>query len=191
MLLLNTDVYFDPDERCLTKMVAFMDSHPACGIAGCRVYHEDGSYAYPARRFQTLPIVLSRRLGLGRLLPGALEGYLYQERAIGDAWECDWVSGASCSFAARRSKRSACSTSGFSSISKTWTCVCAWRRAGSAPMFNGATYCYHVERRSSKNLLSIDAWKHARSYLRWLGKWGFSPAAEPALPRPAQRRRAA
>src|SRR6516162_5222556 len=27
-LLLNTDMYFDPHEQCVAKMVRFMDSHP-------------------------------------------------------------------------------------------------------------------------------------------------------------------
>ena len=93
VLLMNTDVYFAGEERCLTKMVEFMDSHPTCGVGGCRVYHEDGTYAYPARRFQTIGSILCRRFGLRRLLPGTLEHYLYQDREIHDAWQCDWLSG--------------------------------------------------------------------------------------------------
>jgi GT2 family glycosyltransferase len=68
VLLLNTDMFFDPDEQCVTRMVRFMDSRPLCGVAGCGIYHEDGGYAYPARRFQTLPMILARRFGLGRML---------------------------------------------------------------------------------------------------------------------------
>src|SRR5438132_4353817 len=53
-LLLNTDMYFEPSEQCVAKMVAFMDRNPDCGVSGCRLYHPDGSYGFPARRFQTL-----------------------------------------------------------------------------------------------------------------------------------------
>ena len=66
VLLLNTDMYFDPREQCLAHMAAFMDGHPRCGLAGCRLYHADGADAYAARRFQTLPLILARRCGLGR-----------------------------------------------------------------------------------------------------------------------------
>ena len=82
VLLVNTDLYFDSSENCLAKMVDFMDSQPRCGIAGCRVYHEDGSYAYPARRFQTVPVILSRRLGLERFMPATIDRYLYREHPV-------------------------------------------------------------------------------------------------------------
>ena len=45
-LLLNTDMYFDPRQHCLARMVAFMDSRPQCGVAGCRLYHADGGDAH-------------------------------------------------------------------------------------------------------------------------------------------------
>src|SRR5262245_36581745 len=67
-LLLNTDMYFDPAEQCVAKMVQFMDRHPDCGVSGCRLYHPDGSYGFPARRFQTVGTIAARRLGLGKLL---------------------------------------------------------------------------------------------------------------------------
>src|SRR5262249_47745143 len=44
-LLLNTDMVFDIEEQCVSKMVRFMDAHPDCGVGGCRLYHGDGSYA--------------------------------------------------------------------------------------------------------------------------------------------------
>src|SRR5262245_63241259 len=61
-LLLNTDMEFDPREQCVARMVRFMDEHPDCGVAGCRLYHPDGTYAYPARRFQSLRTIAARRL---------------------------------------------------------------------------------------------------------------------------------
>ncbi len=54
VLLMNTDMYFDPADQCLAGMVAFMDERPRTGIGICQVYHPDGSYGYPARRFPTL-----------------------------------------------------------------------------------------------------------------------------------------
>ena len=63
-------------------------------------------------------------------------------------------------------------------------------RAGWQTMFNGQTYYYHLESRASKRLLSLDAWRHARSYFRWLRKWGLSPSAEPIAVPPSRRRAA-
>jgi hypothetical protein len=51
-------------------------------------------------------------------------------------------------------------------------------RAGWRVMYNGQTSCLHFEQRASKRLLSRDAFEHARSYLRWLTKWGFNPARQ-------------
>ena len=54
VLLMNTDMYFDPADQCLAKMVAFMDERPRSGISICQIYRPDGSYGHPARRFPTL-----------------------------------------------------------------------------------------------------------------------------------------
>jgi N-acetylglucosaminyl-diphospho-decaprenol L-rhamnosyltransferase len=188
VLLLNTDVYFDPEESCLSKMVSFMRCHPQCGIAGCRVHHEDGSYAFPARRFQTLPIIVSRRLGLARLMPGVIDHYFYREHGILDQWACDWLSG--CFMLVRREAVAEVGPFDvrFPKYFEDVDMCLRMAQAGWLPMYNGQTYCYHLERRASKRLLSADALKHARSYLLWLRKWGFSPNAAPVAP---QVRRAA
>ncbi len=52
VLLLNTDMYFDPEEQCVAKMVRFMEAHPDCGIAGCRLLRADGSRALPRGVFR-------------------------------------------------------------------------------------------------------------------------------------------
>ena len=93
VLLLNTDMFFDPAQECVARMVRFMDGQAECGIAGCRVYHADGQYAYPARRFQTVKVALARRLGLGPLMPKTLDDYLYRDRDCGETWPCQWLSG--------------------------------------------------------------------------------------------------
>jgi GT2 family glycosyltransferase len=184
VLLLNTDLYFDPQQQCLAKMVRFMEEHPRCGVAGCAVYHEDGSYAYPARRFQTLPIILSRRLGLARLLHGALDHYFYKDRSIEDSFVCDWLSG--CFLMIRRQAFLDVGyfDEGFPKYFEDCDICLRMARHGWTAMYHGQTYCYHLEHRASRRLLSFDAWKHARSYVRWLQKWGFTPdvAADAAGP---------
>jgi len=189
VLLLNTDMYFDPAEQCIAKMVRFMESQPDCGIAGCRLHHKDGRHAPSARRFQTFRTVLARRLGLGKLLRRTLDDYLYRERSLRDSWQCDWLSG--CFLMIRREAFQDVGffDTGFVKYFEDVDICLRTALAGWQVMYHGATHCYHAEQRGSKNLFSADARKHLRSYLRWLAKWGFSP--ERALPSEQQPRRAA
>jgi GT2 family glycosyltransferase len=175
VLLLNTDMYFDIAEQCIRKMWEFMEAHPDCGLSGCRLYHPDGSYAHPARRFQTLPIIAARRLGLGRVMPRTLHRYFYRDHDVRDVFECEWLSG--CFMFARRE---AIQEVGYLDLrfAKYFEDVDLSLRmaaAGWRVMFNGATYGYHCEQRASTRLFSRDGWQHIRSYLRWLGKWGLNP----------------
>lgn len=188
-LLLNTDMYFDPAEQCIAKMVGFMESRPGCGIAGCRLHHEDGEHAPSARRFQTFATLMARRFGLGKLMQRTLDQYFYRERAVHDSWECDWLSG--CFMMIRREAFQYVGffDTGFVKYFEDVDVCLRMARAGWQVMYHGATYCYHAEQRSSKNLFSADARRHLRSYLRWLAKWGFSP--EQALPAKDRTRRAA
>lgn len=194
ILLLNTDLLFEPDERCLTKMVEFMERTPDCGIAGCQVFHLDGSYAWPARRFQTMSTILGRRCGLGRLMPRALDHYLYRERDVEGEWDCDWLSG--CFLLLRREafQQVGWFDTGFVKYFEDVDMCLRMSRGGWRTCFFGGTYYFHLETRSSANLFSLDALRHARSYARWLAKWGFDPGRHvpqrPAV-QPIERREAA
>jgi dTDP-4-dehydrorhamnose reductase len=177
VLLLNTDMSFDPAEQCLSKMAAFMREHPDCGLSGCRLYHPDGSYAFPARRFQTLAAIAGRRTPLAPLFRKAVDRYLYRDAEPGDVFECDWLSG--CFLLLRR--EAALQVGGFDcQFAKYFEDVDLCLRiaqAGWRVMFNGGTYCYHYEQRSSRKILSHDAWLHFKSYARWVRKWGWTSPA--------------
>ncbi len=176
VLLMNTDMYFDPRQQCLGRMVAMMDGRPDCGVAGCRLYHADGTDAHAARRFQTLPLVLARRCGLGRLMRHTLGRHFYAEHAPDETFPCDWLSG--CFLMVRR--EAALAVGGFDeSYGKYFEDVdfcLRMARAGWRVMYHGAASCCHLERRASRNL-SADAWLHLRAYVRWLRRWGLHPAA--------------
>jgi N-acetylglucosaminyl-diphospho-decaprenol L-rhamnosyltransferase len=179
-LLLNADMYFGASDPCVEKMVDFMRRNPDCGVAGCRLYHENGDFAFPARRFQTIPTILARRLWLGRFLRGTLRDYFYREHAEDETWESDWLSG--CFLMIRREAFE--EVGGFDEkfikyFEDVDMCL-RMARAGWRVLYNGRTFCYHVEQRASAKLFSANAWIHLRSYLRWLYKWGFSP--ERAIP---------
>ncbi len=173
VLLLNTDMFFDPRAQCLARMVEFMDARPDCGLAGCRLYHEDGQYAFPARRFQTVPIILARRCGLGRLMPRVLDRYLYRDRDVHESFDCDWLSG--CFLLARREAlgQTGAFDERFVKYFEDVDICLRMRRSGWRVMVHGGTYCYHLEQRGSSTPLSIDAWRHLRSYAHWLRKWGL------------------
>ena len=152
-----------------------MDAQPDCGLAGCRLYHEDGRDAFPARRFQTLPVILARRCGLGRLMPRVVDRYLYRQRDRRTRSSAIGSPAASSGAARGAGRRRALSTSASSSTSRTWTSVSACSQAGWRVMYHGGTYCYHLEQRASARLFSADAWRHLLAYARWLRKWGCRP----------------
>ncbi len=172
-LLMNTDMFFDPAEPCIARMVRFMDSHTSCGVAGCRLYHADGQFAYPARRFQSLAVVLARRCGLGRFMRRTLDHYLYRDRAEDDTWEPDWLSGAFLMVRGEAIQEVGGFDEGYGKYFEDVDLCLRMRLAGWNVFYHGGTYCYHLERRASKNLLSLDALRHLRAYLRWHWKWGF------------------
>lgn len=175
VLLLNTDMYFDPQVQCLSAMVRFLDGHPACGLAGCRLLHSDESEAYAARRFQSWRVALARRGGLGRWMQRTVGEYLYQERGVRETFPCDWLSG--CFLMLRREawrQVGFFDTAFYKYFEDVDYCLRIWQ-AGWDVMYYGGTHCYHLEQRASRRLISGDAWQHARSYVRWLRKWGTSP----------------
>ncbi len=175
-LLLNTDMYFEPAEQCLARMVHFMDQNPECGLSVCRIYHPDGSYAFPARRLQTWKTVAARRLKLDRLFPNELDRYLYRQVNQSGQHECEWVSG--CFMMVRRETALAIGglDTGFRKYFEDVDYCLRVAAAGWKVMFNGNTSVVHCEQRASKNLFTRDAMLHLRSNLRFMRKWGRNPA---------------
>ena len=185
-LLLNTDMYFEPQEQCLSRMVRFMRANPDCGVSGCRLYRADESYAHPPRRFQTFKTFAARRLGVS-WLQDEVQRYLYLDNDHREVFDCEWLSG--CFLMLRRA---AVEEVGLldTQFRKYFEDVDYCLRMGTAGwrvMFNGATYCYHLEQRASRRWLSKDAMVHAMSYWKWLRKWGWHP--ERQLPQRPQDQR--
>lgn len=187
VLLMNTDMYFDPREQCLTKMVEFMDRRPECGIAGCRLFHADGADAHAARRFQTLPLVLARRTGLGRWMRRTVEHHFYGEHAPHETWPCDWLSG--CFLMVRRKaiEQVGPFDEQYGKYFEDVDMCLRMAQAGWQVMYHGAASCYHLEQRASRQMFSSDAWTHLAAYARWLRKWGRHPSAAPSTALPTRR----
>ncbi|MBN1395924.1 MAG: glycosyltransferase [Pirellulales bacterium] len=177
VLLMNTDMYFDPRQECLRRMVEFMDGRPDCGLSGCRILHADGADARSARRFQTVPLILARRCGLGRLMRRTLDRHFYAERAPDDTFACDWLSG--CFLMVRRAaiEQVGRLDEKYGKYFEDVDLCLRMARAGWKVLYHGAVGCYHLERRASRNPFSTDARLHLRAYFRWLRRWGFRPTA--------------
>ena len=178
VLVMNTDMFFDPRQRCLSRMVEFMDSHPRCGIAGCRLLHVDGHDARAARRFQTFSVLLARRFGLGGLMQRTLERYFYMDHAPGESFPCQWLSGCFLMLRNQAVAEVGLFDESFGKYFEDVDICLRMARAGWQVMYHGATSAYHIEQRASRKLLSADAWRHLRSYLYWLSKWGHQTTAE-------------
>jgi len=187
VLAMNTDMFFAAAEPCVLRMVRFMDAHPACGVAACGLYHADGRFAHPARRFQSLAVVLARRSALGRLMQRTLDHYLYRDREESDTWEAEWLSGAFLMIRREALLDVGLFDEGFGKYFEDVDMCLRVARAGWKVIYYGGTYCYHLEGRGSKKLLSVDALRHVRAYLRWHWKWGFAPAATPSPEVPKRR----
>jgi N-acetylglucosaminyl-diphospho-decaprenol L-rhamnosyltransferase len=192
ILLMNTDMYFDPQKQCLRRMVDFLDAQLQCGVAGCRLLRADGSDAHAARRFQTPELILARRCGLGRWMRPTIDRHFYAEHRPDETWQCDWLSG--CFLMVRRTAVEM--VGGFDEryvkyFEDVDFCL-RMARAGWQVMHHGAASCCHLEQRASKNPFSADAWTHLRAYVRFLRTWGLYPAVQPAFePAPEVRRPAA
>jgi GT2 family glycosyltransferase len=189
VLVMNTDMFFDPRQRCLSRMVEFMDSQPGCGIASCRLLHVDGRDARAARRFQTLSVILARRFGLGGCMRRTLDRYFYLDHAPGESFPCQWLSGCFLMLRNKAVEKVGLFDESFGKYFEDVDMCLRMARAGWQVMYHGATSAYHIEQRASRKLFSADAWRHLRSYLYWLSKWGYR--SEKEAPCDVQRRRAA
>ena len=97
LLLLNTDAFVPPDS--LSKTLAYMESHPRCGILGVRLIGRDGVLQPSCRYFPTPFNSFVARAGLARWLPGIrlIDDMDWPHDAVRS---CDWVPG--CFYLIRR-----------------------------------------------------------------------------------------
>jgi GT2 family glycosyltransferase len=187
VLVMNTDMFFDPRQNCLSRMVSFMDAHPDCGISGCRILHADGHDARAARRFQTFSVLLARRFGLGRWMERTLDRYFYRDHAPGESFDCQWLSGCFLMLRKQAIEEVGPFDEWFGKYFEDVDICLRMARAGWRVMHHGATSAYHIEQRASRRALSIDGLRHFRAYLHWLRKWGYrAPADVAPAPRVAK-----
>jgi GT2 family glycosyltransferase len=88
VFLLNPDA--ELKDRALANLVAFLDAHPRCGIAGSRIYNYDGTIQQSCGEFDTWTGAFLRSSAWGELAPfrrfangAALRGFGYDaERRV-------------------------------------------------------------------------------------------------------------
>jgi N-acetylglucosaminyl-diphospho-decaprenol L-rhamnosyltransferase len=167
ILCLNPDVLFDENAQTVAEMAAFMDAHPACGVSGCKALNAEKQLIFPARRFQTLRIVLARRAGGLFASKRVLDRYFYREHSMDDTFEADWLQG--CFLFMRREALAEVGL--FDELYfKYFEDVDLCRRMaarGWKVMYYGGARFYHLEQRSSTKLFSRYAWLHLKSWIRW------------------------
>ena len=84
------------DEGAVATLVAFMDAHQRCGIAGPQIRWPDGTWQPSRRRFPTVAGTVVRRTPLRKLRPPyetQREHYLLDENPT-EPVEADWMLGA-------------------------------------------------------------------------------------------------
>ncbi len=91
VLLLNPDMRVLPS--ALDDMFAFMNAHPETGIAGCRLFGEDGKTVLHVRRFPNLLDQLAIVLKLPHLFPKVLNKYLMRNFDYEKQAEVDSIRG--------------------------------------------------------------------------------------------------
>ena len=91
--LLNPDAFVQ--RGAMSAIVAFMDAHPRVGIAGTRIYDEDGRIHPSAFRFPSVLSELERGLRLG-VATRLLERWVVWKGMPDATGPVEWVSGASC-----------------------------------------------------------------------------------------------
>ena len=112
--------------------------------------------------------------------------HFYAEHAPDETWACDWLSG--CFLMVRRAaiEQVGRFDERYGKYFEDVDMSLRMARAGWQVMYHGAASCYHLEQRASKSFLALDAWRHLRAYVRWLGKWGIHPSPAVTL-RPYRR----
>ena len=102
-----------------------------------------------------------------------LERYFYMDHAPGESFDCQWLSGCFLMLRNKAVEKVGLFDESFGKYFEDVDMCLRMARAGWQVMYHGATSAYHIEQRASRKLFSADAWRHLRSYLYWLSKWGY------------------
>lgn len=173
ILILNADTIVMPG--ALQTLLAFMENHPTCGVAGPRLSYPNGQLQYSCRTYQTIKTVLFRRTFLGKIFPGSkiLRDHLMMDWDHGSQREVDWLQGS-----ALLLRRSAIDRTGslddryFLYFEDVDLCY-RMKNAGWKVCYVPQSEVVHYYRRASygRSVFNRDLLVHLISMLRYHDKW--------------------
>ena len=187
VLVMNTDMFFDPRQRCLSRMVEFMDPIPTAALPAAACCTSTATTPAPPAAFRRFRCSWRGGWDWARLMRRTMERYFYMDHAPGESFACQWLSGCFLMLRAKAVEEVGLFDESFGKYFEDVDMCLRMARAGWQVMYHGATSAYHIEQRASRNLFSADAWKHLRSYLYWLSKWGYRPTVETPVEIPLAR----
>lgn len=177
VLILNPDITVLPGQ--LEAMVAFMDRHPSCGLAGPKLINPDGSLQYSTYAFPSLWLPLFRRTALGALpaVEPKLREYQMMNWDHNTDRQVDWLLGA-CLVA----RKQAIAEVGllderfFLYVEDTDWCRRFWAKGWEVWYMASVELVHFHERLSAQRpfltaLFSRITWIHIASWLKYFWKW--------------------
>ncbi len=173
-LILNSDIVVLPG--AIEIMLKYMINHPRVGIAGCRLFNEDGTLQYSVRRFLDLRTYLYRFTPIRGLMAGsALERYyLMQDWDHKDNRFVDWVLGG-CMMV----KKEAINEVGmmdeniFLYFDDVDWCYRMWEKDWQIAYVADAAMIHKHERTSANKIFNRATREHFKSLFYFIRKYGF------------------
>ncbi len=175
-LILNPDIIIRPG--ALDTAIDYLDEHQDIGIAGAKLLNPDGTVQFSCRTFYTLPILLYRRMFLGKLFPNSpvITRHLMSDWDHNSVRDVDWVLGA-CMLV----RRSALHEVGlmddgfFLYFEDVDWCYRMHRHGWRVCYLPDAEMIHDHQRKSAKGFMNKNARLHLTSMLRFYSKWGKIP----------------
>jgi N-acetylglucosaminyl-diphospho-decaprenol L-rhamnosyltransferase len=171
VLALNPDVRLDPG--CVAQLVAHAEGRACCGVAGPRLFEQDGDLQLSRRTFPTIGGTLVRRTPL-RVLVGDLEASQpghYLSDVPGAPVECDWMLGACLLLRRTMLEQLGGFDEGFPMYGEDIELQYRAARAGWERWYvPGATATHDYQRVVDRTFLSRRTWWHLRGMARYLRK---------------------
>jgi len=178
-LALNPDIRLA--EGNLAAMVAFMDRHDDCGMSTCKLFGLTGDLQANCRRWQSLGVILARRLKSFPRREPIIRRYLMLDEAYDRECTPDWVSGCYMFFDRALLQRVGGMDDRFDLYCEDCDIARRIWNAGRAVRFTPETYAYHREHRQSVSPFSWHFRTHLRSWLRFCYKRLFVYPRMPIL----------
>lgn len=169
--LCNADI--EPAPGVLSRAMTYLDAHGDVGVIAPRLLNADGSSQHSARRFYTWPVALWARCPLRAILraPGFFRRHFLEDEAGSGLREIDWAVGAALFVrrAALAEESRAMDSRYHLYMEDVDLCLGMWRRGWKVVQARDM-HVYHRYQRRSRRLMSLAAFHHVASFLKFVLK---------------------